>query len=184
MLLTILYRGAYYECAKTIKSRPMWVRRLVYRWDWYEWDAWTRVWTDMTETGNPPLTLIWLRHLGPNLHRYDLDARIQMQEKTLFWASQSYLCKLGPRCLSHISVNGNLNYISLKSRPRASLISVSFGSFCRSHIRHPPISMSHSPGLYLASGVQGVYGPPKRSWRPVNLWLRCVLFQVFDVKSS
>ena len=42
-------------------------------WDWYEWDAWTRVWTDMTETWNQPLTRIWLRHLGPNLHRYYWD---------------------------------------------------------------------------------------------------------------
>ena len=51
----------------------IWLRRVINCWDWYEWDAWIRVWTDMTETRTPPLTLIWLRHLGLNLHRYDWD---------------------------------------------------------------------------------------------------------------
>ena len=44
--------------------------------------------------------------------------------------SQSYRYKLFFKRLSHISII---------STPRVSLISVSFGSFCRTHIRHPPI---------------------------------------------
>ena len=32
------------------QMRPIWVRREVYCCDWYDWDAWTRVCSDMTET--------------------------------------------------------------------------------------------------------------------------------------
>ena len=49
---------------------------------------------------------------------------------TVSLASQSYHCKLWFK---------RLNHISLSSKPRVSLISVSFGSFWRSNIRHPPI---------------------------------------------
>ena len=139
------------------------------KWDRYEWYAWIRVYSDMTETLNLSLTLIWLRRLDPNLHIYDWDApknfvfafrfytletatRLKITTKKI-GASQSYLCKFGSRRLSHISVNGKmasqsyhckiwfkrLTYISISSTPRVSLISVSIGSFRRSHIRHPPI---------------------------------------------
>ena len=138
------------------------------KWDRYEWDAWIRVYSDMTETPNLSLTLIWLRRLDPNLHTYDWDApknfvfalrfytletathsKITIKKilgrlshicarlgvsvilvSTVSLASQSYHCKIWFK---------RLTYISISSTPRVSLISVSFGSFWRSHIRHPPI---------------------------------------------
>ena len=100
------------------------MRRVVNRWDWYEWFAWTRVCIDMIGTPSLPLTLIWLRQLGPNLHRYGM-------------VSHSYRCKLWFKPLNHISFS---------SYPRVSLISVSIRSFCRSHIRHPLYFRSILPG--------------------------------------
>ena len=125
--------------------------------------------TDMSETRGLLLKLMWVRHLDPNLHRYDWDAqknfsslfliltqsqvcKIKMQEQnffgrlshicaslgrgvavisvsTLSFASQSYRSKL---CLKR------LTHISFSSKPQVSLISVPFGSFCRTHIRHHP----------------------------------------------
>ena len=75
--------------------RPIWVRREVYCWNWYEWDAWNRVLTDMTETQNRPLTLIWLRDLDPNSHRYDWDA--QKNFIAIFILTQSLVCKIKVR---------------------------------------------------------------------------------------
>ena len=117
------------------QMRPIWVRHVVHRWDWCEWDAWTWVWTDMTETRNPPLTLIWVYHMTETprpdfaqiwlrrpkkfcfciliLHTWDC-ARIKIKDENFVRASQSYLY-FGSRCLSHISVNGGF---------RVSLISV------------------------------------------------------------
>ena len=93
---------------KMTQMRPIWVRREMYCWDWYKWDAWTRVCSDMTETPSLPLTLIWLRRLDPILHRYDWDAPNffhryfwvcrslkcveSKSENKIFWASQSYVC--------------------------------------------------------------------------------------------
>ena len=136
------------------------------KWDRYEWDAWIRVYSDMTETPNLPLTLIWLRRLDPNLHTYDWDAQF-------FWSlflsvSQSQVCRIEKRkqknfgCPSHICASlgqgvsvilvstvslasqsyhcklwfKRLNHISLDGRPLVSLISVSFGSFWRSNFQN------------------------------------------------
>ena len=54
--------------------------------------------TDMTETQSLPLTLIWLRGLGRNLHGYDCDAPIFFHRYaiTIFWTSQSYMRKFWP----------------------------------------------------------------------------------------
>ena len=48
-------------------------------------------------------------------------------------ASQSYRCKMWFKCRNHISINGGAS---------VALISVSIGSFCRTHIRHPPIILN------------------------------------------
>ena len=106
--------------------RPIWVRREVYCWDWYEWDAWTRFCSDMTETPSLPLTLIWLRRLDPILHRYDWDAQkkfvLAFRFFTLETATQSKIKikKLGR--LSHINVNGKLgvSVISLQNLVQSS----------------------------------------------------------------
>ena len=138
----------------------------------YDWDAWTRVCSDMTETSSLPLTLIWLRRLDPNVHRLSVTdmtetphffgslflsvPQSQMckieKRKQFFWVAQSYLCKIGPRRLRVISVSTvsfvsqsyncklwfkRLNHISLSGTLRVSLISVSFRSFWRSHVRYP-----------------------------------------------
>ena len=60
------------------QSRPIWVRRKLLRWYWYDCDTWTTVYSDMTETPSFPLTLISLTHLGPTLHRYDCDTQSPM----------------------------------------------------------------------------------------------------------
>ena len=59
--ILISWRGCLYDCAKSIRLRPIWVRREVFPWDWYDWDTGTRVWSDMTETPRSKLTEIWLR---------------------------------------------------------------------------------------------------------------------------
>ena len=151
------------------QMRPIWVRREVSRWDWYDWNAKTRVCSDMTETPNLPLTLIWLRRLDPNSHRYDWDApiflslflivlqsqvwRIEKREQ-IFFGRLSHICARLGQGVSVILVSTvslasqsyhcklwfkRLTHISLSSTPRVSLISVSVGLVWRSHIRHPPI---------------------------------------------
>ena len=66
---------------------------------WYDLDAWTRVCSGLTQTPNLPLTLIWLRRLDPNLHRYDF--RISRYD-WFFWSlflsvSQSQVCRIEKR---------------------------------------------------------------------------------------
>ena len=81
--------------------------------------------TDTSETRGLPLGLIWLRHLEPDLHRYDWDgpnffhryfkacrslkcAELKSENK-IFWAPQSYPWKFGSRYLCHMTVNGKLD---------------------------------------------------------------------------
>ena len=81
--------------------------------------------TDMTETLEPEFLVIWLRRQAcfSILHTWDCDTVKSNDQK--IGESQSYLCNFGSRRLS---------YISLKSRPRVSLISVSIGLVRRGHI--------------------------------------------------
>ena len=106
--------------------RPIWVRREVYCWDWYEWDAWTRFCSDMTETPSLPLTLIWLRRLDPILHRYDSDAQKNCSRFSILHTWDCDTLKINNQkilgVLSHISVNGKLgvSIISLQNLVQAS----------------------------------------------------------------
>ena len=95
---------------------PKWDRfdwREVYRWYWYDCDAWTRFCSDITETLWPKLAQIWLRRskfvwsLSLSMSKSQLY-RIEKPEQ-FFLASQSYLCKFGSMFLSHISVNDKLS---------------------------------------------------------------------------
>ena len=122
------------------------VRRLNQILQRYDWDAKLTVDTNMTETPQNFLSLF----LSVSQSQV---CRIEKREQNFFGclshicarlgqgvsvilvstvslASQSYHCKLWFKRLTHIS---------LSSTHRVSLISVSFGSFWRSHIKHPPI---------------------------------------------
>ena len=140
----------------------IWVRHLKQSLDRYEWEAKPNVDTDMTETPRPKLAQIsfeiWLRRPKHFLSLFLIltqsqVCKIKMQEQnflgrlshicaslsrgvevisvsTLSFASQSYRSKLCFKLLTHISFS---------SKPQFLLISVPFGSFCRTHIRHHPI---------------------------------------------
>jgi len=136
----------------------IWLRHLNQSLDRYDWDTKFTVDTDMTETPQPKLAQIWLRRpkifksLFLNVSQSQV-CRIKKRKQKFFgrlshicaslgwgvsvisvstvnFVSQSYRSKLWFKCLNHISIN---------TKPRVSLIPISFGSFCRSHIRHPPI---------------------------------------------
>ena len=136
--------------------RLIWLRRLNQSLHRYDWDTKLTIDTDMTETPWPKLAQIWLRRPKKFCFRFsildtwDCDTRKNNDQKnlgrlshicaslgqgvsvilvsTIILASGSYHCKLWFKRLNHISLSGT---------PRVSLISVSFGSFWRSHIRHP-----------------------------------------------
>ena len=59
-------------------------------------------------------------------------------------ASQSYRCKMWFKCRNHISINGGAS---------VALISVSIGSFCRTHIRHPPIFVCNIVLMNVFTGL-------------------------------
>ena len=145
----------------------IWLRHLNQSLDRYDWDTKFTVDTDMTETPQPKLAHIWLRR--PKnfcfrfliLHTWDCDTfknndlkifgRLShicaslgrgvsvISVSTVNFVSQSYRFKLWFKCLNHISIN---------TKPRVSLIPISFGSFCRSHIRHPPILFNRSREIF------------------------------------
>ena len=153
----------YMSETRGLLLRLIWVRRLNQILQWYDWDAKLTVDTNMTETPWPNLAQIWLRRpkifwsLFLSVSQSQV-CRIEKREQNFFGrlshicatlgqgvsiillstvilAYQSYHCKLWFK---------RLNHISLSSKPRVSLISVSFGSFWRSHIRHPPKILSKS----------------------------------------
>ena len=145
------------------QMRPIWVRRLNQSLQWYDRDAKLIIDTNMTETPWPKLTHLWLRRpkkivFAFRFYTLETATRLKITTKKIgrlshkcaslgqgvsvilvsmiSLASQSYHCKLWFK---------RLNHISLSSKPRVSLISVSFGSFWRSHIRHP---------LYLSENIR------------------------------
>ena len=160
--------------------RLVWLRRLNQSLEWYEWDTKLTVDTDMTETPWPKLAQIWLRRPKKFcsrfsiLHSYDCDTLQNNDQK--FLGRLSHICASLGQGVSVISVSTvsfvshsyhsklwfkRLNHISLKSRPRVSLISVSIELVWRSHIRHPPILPTR---VHQKPSIDRVHGPgPERS---------------------
>ena len=95
--------------------RPIWVRREVNCWNWYDWEAWTRVCSDMSETSS---------HICASSGRVVSVISVS----TVSLVSKSYRCKIWFKRITPISLTG---------KPRVSLKSVPIESFWRSNIRHP-----------------------------------------------
>ena len=136
--------------------RLIWLRHLNQSLHRYDWDTKLTIDTDMTETPWPKLAQIWLRRPKKFcsrlsiLHSYDCDTLQNNDQKIL--GRLSHICASLGQGVSVISVSTvsfvshsyhsklwfkRLNHISLKSRPRVSLISVSIELVWRSYIRHP-----------------------------------------------
>ena len=144
------------------------MRREVYCWDWYEWDAWTRVCSDMTETPSLPLTLIWLRRLDPNLHRYDWDAPKFFDR--YFWVcrSSTQVCRIEKREQKFF---GPLSHICASSGQGVSVILVSTVSLASQSYhcklwfkRLTHISLSSTPRVSLISVSFGLFWRINYGW--------------------
>ena len=116
----------------------IWVRRLkqsckTHRWHWYDWDTSTQTCTDILRP--PKKSSLFFILTQSQVCKIKCKNKIFSGVSVIsvqVWVevSQSYRSQLCFKRLTHIRFS---------RKPLVSLITVSFGSFCRTHIRHPPI---------------------------------------------
>ena len=138
----------------------------------------------MTETPWPKLAQIWLRRSKKFVlafRFYTLETATHLKITTKKWGV-SHMCaslaqknskllifckvtKLRVHLIIEMKpLRARSSYISLSNKPRVSLKSVSFGSFWRSHIRHPPIFYQNIKFQWFSSSVSKKTETSKYIW--------------------